>query len=92
MQLAEDAYHQLDIQDIPVAISTPVNALAGAQMCVADLSMARRMNIKKFTPFLNISVADNADLKIMGAAFVMLTSQAGYTTKQMVYFADGIKD
>ena len=64
-------------------------------MCVADASIARRMNISKsslFTPLLNVSVADNADLQLTGAAFLQLTTQSGQTSKQMVYFADGIRD
>lgn len=44
------------------------------------------------TPLLNVSLADNADLKLMGAAFLTLTTQSGHTSKQIVYFADDIRD
>lgn len=63
-------------------------------MCVAVYNIARRLGIQDQldTPELNISVADNANLQPMGAAFLNLLSPARNNSKQMVYFAQGIKD
>ena len=41
---------------------------------------------------LNISVADNADVKLMGCAFINLKSTSGHNSKHIVYFAQGVKD
>ena len=62
-------------------------------MCVADYQLSKQMELSKhnmLTPALTISVDDNADLKLIGAAFMVLTSPEGINTSQLVYFATGV--
>ena len=62
-------------------------------MCVADWSVATRMNISKsdlLTPALTVSVADNANLELMGAQFMTITAAMGQKMEQLVYFAKGV--
>ena len=75
----------------PIKISALVDT--GAQMCVCDYSLAKQMGLTKhnmLTPALTISVADNADLELIGAAFMLIKSDKGPTTRQLVYFATGV--
>ena len=93
--ISQSAQEQLQLQPIVNAKETVVNALAdtGAQMCVADWLVATRMNIRKqdlLTPALTVSVADNANLELMGAQFLTLTAPTGQITQQLVYFAKGV--
>ena len=72
--------------------STQVNALAetGAQMCVADRMVAKRMNLTKSDLLylaLSVSVADNASLELIGAHFMDIYAESGQQTSQLVYFA-----
>ena len=87
--LSKSAQDQLQLQPFTNTKDTIVKALAdtGAQMCVADWEVAKRMNI---TPALTVSVADNASLELIGAQFLSLTAQSGHTTQQLVYFAKGV--
>ena len=62
-------------------------------MCVADWQVAQRMNLRKsdiLAPALTVSVADNANLELMGAHFITLKSPTGRSTEQLVYFAKGV--
>ena len=62
-------------------------------MCVADVSTAECMGIRRHMlpkPVLNVSVANNEDLKIIGVAFLNITSPTGSSTSQMVYLADHV--
>ena len=62
-------------------------------MCVADVSVADELGIPRgmlVSPALQISVANNAGLSIVGAGFVTLTAQGGRRSRQMVYFAEGV--
>ena len=62
-------------------------------MCVADLSTIERMGIRRHLlpqPVLNVSVANNEDLKIIGVAFLTIASPTGSTTSQMVYLAEQV--
>ena len=62
-------------------------------MCVADLSTIERMGIRRHLlpqPVLNVSVANNEDLKIIGIAFLNIASPTGSTTSQMVYLAEQV--
>lgn len=88
-------YQQLKLQQ-PLRVS-PVRVVAladtGAQMCVTDLSTVERMGISRQMlpkPVLNVSVANNEDLKILGVAFKTITSPTGSSTSQMVYLADHV--
>ena len=83
--------------NLPVSAtsSTSVSALAdtGAQMCVADWQVAKRMGLSKsdlIAPALSVSVADNSNLELIGAHFVTLSSSTGQSSEQLVYFATGI--
>ena len=94
-QVSNSAQQQLGIQSTPNSKPTSVEALAdtGAQMCVADWSVAQRMNLTRsdlLTPALTVSVADNANLELIGAQFISLTAHTGQSTQQLVYFAKGI--
>ena len=89
------AYKQLHLQKPTCTVTTRVVALAdtGAQMCVADLSTVDRMGIQRHLlpqPFLNVSGANNEDLKILWVAFLTITSPTGSHTNQMVYLADNV--
>ena len=84
---SKSAQQQLQLPPLQHTNSTTVQALAdtGAQMCVADWQVAKRMNIRKadlLTPALTVSVADNANLELMGAQFVTLSSNSGQVTEQ----------
>ena len=62
-------------------------------MCVADASLAKRMGVPRellVDPALEITVANNAGLEIVGAGFVTLTTKEGTSTQEMVYFAKGV--
>ena len=67
----------------------------GAQMCVASMQVAKNLGLQRvdlLKPQLKISVADNSGLNVIGAAFVFITTNAGATSRQLVYFADTISD
>ena len=89
------AQQQLRLPPIHHARTTQVRALAdtGAQMCVSDWQVAKRMGLTKadlLTPALTVSVADNASLELIGAQFMQLKSSTGHTTQQLVYFTTGV--
>ena len=76
------------------AVTTPL-ADTGAQMCVAVMSLASRMGLTTkdlLQTKLNISVADNGGLSVVGAAFVVITGQGGVQSGQTLYFAEGVQD
>ena len=89
------SYKQLNLQQPPRHSSVRVIALAdtGAQMCVADLATIEMMGIRRQLlpqPVLNVSVANNEDLTIVGVAFLTITSPTGSAANQMVYLAQHV--
>ena len=63
-------------------------------MCVADWSIAKRLNLSRqdlLHPALTVSVADNSNLELIGAHFLTLSSDHG-ETNQLVYFATDVGD
>lgn len=73
---------QLNLPPVHSMASTTVSVLAdtGAQMCVADCQIAKRLGLKKdnlFVPALSISVADNSSLELIGAHFLQLSVDYG---------------
>ena len=64
-------------------------------MCVADWSVARRLHLNKsdlLHPALTVSMADNTNLELMGAHFMIITADSGESTEQLVYFATNVGD
>lgn len=95
MEACHAATAQLNLPKLrntkPVEISALVDT--GTQMCVADCKLAKQMGLSKhnmLTPALTISFADNADLELIGAAFMLIKSDKGPATRQLVYFATGV--
>ena len=87
----QSAQQQFDLPRLPDT-STKVIALAdtGAQMSVADWEVAKRMNLRNLDlllPALSVSVADNANLELIGAHFINIYAHSGQSTSQLVYFA-----
>ena len=95
VEVCGSAHDQLGIMRLGRTRSAVVSALAdtGAQMCVADVSLADRLGVPRgqlVDPVLQVSVANNAGLELAGAGFVTLSSQGGRKSSQMVYFARGV--
>ena len=95
LEVSASAYEYLGVP-VPRGdrATTTVSSLVdtGAQMCVADVSVADRLGISReqlVSPALRIFVANNAGLSIVGAGFLSL-SVGGRCTQQMVYFASGV--
>ena len=91
------AQQQLNLPPLNNSVVTTVRALAdsGAQMCVADWSIAKQLQLTKqdlLHPALTVSVADNTNLELMGAHFMTLSSDSGASTHQLVYFATDVGD
>ena len=87
LQVSQSAAEQLQLQPIQHAQQTFIKALAdtGAQMCVADWSVAKQM-----VPALSVSVADNTSFELIGATFMTITTKEGYTSEQLVYLAHDV--
>ena len=96
VDVCQEATSQLGLQTPQQVNPTKVIALAdsGAQICMADYSLASKMNLahQLFTPTMQVSVANNAGLNIMGAMFLNITAPNGSTSSQMVYFAKNVKE
>ena len=78
-----------------LGVSKVVSGLAdtGAQMCVADVSLATKLGVRECEyvyPALQISAANNAGLEIAGGMFMTMTTTAGTRSRQMVYLARGV--
>ena len=59
----------------------------GAQMCVADAALVGRLGIARnllVVPTIQVYVANNAGLELVGAGFVTLSAPGGRTSHQMV--------
>ena len=85
MESCHSATQQLRLLKIPGTKPVQVNALVdtGVQICVADYQLAKQMGLRKknmLTPALTISVADNADLELIRAAFMNIKSPEGFNT------------
>ena len=94
LQVSHSAAEQLQLPVIS-ANKTTVHALAdtGAQMCVADWSVARQMGMSKsdlMVPALSVSVADNSSLELLGATFMTISSPSGESSEQLIYFAHDV--
>ena len=95
LSVCGEAYGSLGLRSPARTTFTSVSALVdtGAQMCVANVTVADELGIPRgmlVSPALQISAANNAGLRILGAGFVTITAQGGQSTRQMVYFADGV--
>ena len=67
----------------------------GAQMCVAGHAFARSLGLgveDLVQPELQISVADNVGLNLVGAVMVMFSGPGGVSTGQDVYIARGVAE
>ena len=94
-RVCEAGYRALGV-DRPTSVGTSLVGLAdtGAQMCVAPVSIAQEMNLGSddlLSPALQVAVADNTGLQLVGATFMTLEG-GGMKTQQMVYFARGVKE
>ena len=92
VKLSKSAATQLNLPEIQHSSPTSVSALCdtGAQMCVADWEVAKRLGLAKsdlLIPALSVSVADNWSLELMGAHFITIYADSGETSEQLVYFA-----
>lgn len=72
IQLSKSAAKQFQLPMTAETRSTRVTPLVdtGAQMCVTDWQVAKRMGLTKsdlITPALSVSVADNSNLELIGA-------------------------
>ncbi len=96
VDVCTSAYEQLRLPVPKSVVGTKVSAMVdtGAQMCVADESVARRLGIRDqlVDTAMNVTVADNERLGILGASFVVLRMAGGRMSRQMVYFARGVGD
>ena len=100
MELSVDvctsAYSQLELPCPEFVSGTRVSAMVdtGAQMCVADESVARKLGIRDqlVGTAMNVTVAANEELGIIGAGFFVLRMTGGHMTRQMEYFARGVGD
>ena len=93
--VCESAYEHLKLKKPRRSGSTRVSAMVdtGAQMCVADVTLAGKLGLPELvTPAMNVTVADNAELRVVGAGFVTLVAVNGMESHQMVYFANGVSD
>lgn len=62
---------------------------------MADWSVAKWLGLTKdelLHPALTVSVADNANLELVGAHFLTIFSDSGESTEQLVYFATNVGD
>ena len=94
LKISKSATEQLQLKPVK-STSTSALALAdtGAQMCVADFNVAKRMGLSKsdlMIPALSVSVADNSSLELIGAHFMTLFTDSGETSEQLVYFANDV--
>lgn len=85
VEVCQTAFQKLQLDMPHNTRPSQVTSLADsrAQMCVADITVARRLNLKRselLNPYLNISVADNGNLKIVGVSFLTLTAATGRST------------
>ncbi len=64
-------------------------------MCVGDLELAERLGlVSEFLvdTAMSVTVANNDNLRVQGAGFMEIVAASGRSTKQMVYFARGVRD
>merc|ERR1712082_488581 len=97
LRVCKPAYEQLKLRVPPRSRAVRVSAMAdtGAQMCVGDLELAERLGlVSEFLvgTAMSVTVANNDNLRVRGAGFMEIVTASGKSTKQMVYFARGVRD
>ena len=82
------AYGQVDASVPATSHSTTASCLAdtGAQMCLAGSDVLARLGLSStdlLRPSVQVSVANNMGLRMLGVTFVTFTGKSGVQTNQM---------
>ena len=87
LQVLQSAYRELRLMDLGKSSPVEVTALAdaGAQMCLAYVTVARKLGLVED----DLLEPDNSRMEVAGAGFLTV-SLGGRSTRQMVYFAQGV--
>ena len=98
LEVCRSAYSQLEL---PMPGHTRMTEVSGglvdtgAQMCIGTMEVAMRMGLMEadLLPVrMQVSVANDAGLRLVGAAFVTLTGRGGVKASVMLYVAKSVTE